>query len=69
MTLNTVGAAITAVVGLSDGYGPTIYGILGDGYSGLPIYWTHLEPNAGYKIVERSGELLNLLWLEKKIKN
>jgi hypothetical protein len=58
-------APITAVVGLADGYGgycPTIYGILGGGYSGQPIYWTRLEPNAGYQIVESAGRMLNTLW-------
>jgi len=58
-------APITAVVGLADGYCgycPTIYGILGGGYSGQPIYWTRLEPHAGYKIVETAGRMLNQLW-------
>ncbi len=58
-------APMTAVVGLADGYGgycPTIYGILGGGYSGHPISWTRLEPNAGYLIVESAGKLLNGLW-------
>jgi hypothetical protein len=58
-------APITAVVGLTDGYGgycPTIYGILGGGYSGQPISWTRLEPNAGYLVVETAGRLLNSLW-------
>jgi hypothetical protein len=58
-------AGITAVIGLADGYGgycPTIYGILGGGYSGQPIYWTRLEQNAGYKIVESAGRLINSLW-------
>ena len=61
-------APITAVVGLADGYGgycPTIYGILGGGYSGKPIYWTRLEQNAGYKIVETSGRLLNRIYHQK----
>ncbi len=64
-------APITAVVGLADGYGgycPTIYGILGGGYSGDPIYWVRLEQNAGYKIVETSGRLLNQIWRQQKIK-
>jgi len=58
-------APITAVVGLADGYGgycPTIYGILGGGYSGEPIYWTRLEPYAGYRIVETAGPMLSRLW-------
>ena len=56
---------MTAVVGLADGYGgycPTIYGILGGGYSGLPLSWTRLEANAGYLIVESAGKILNQLW-------
>jgi len=58
-------APITAVVGLADGYCgycPTIYGILGGGYTGDPISWTRLEPYAGYLIVETSGRMLNSLW-------
>jgi len=58
-------APITAVVGLTDGYNgycPTIYGILGGGYSGQAISWTRLEPNAGYLIVETGARLLNTLW-------
>ena len=58
-------APITAVVGLADGYCgycPTIYGLLGGGYSGEPIYWTRLEPYAGYRIVETVGPMLNRLW-------
>lgn len=62
-------APITAVVGLTDGFGgycPTIYGILGGGYSGKPISWTRLEQNAGYLIVESAGKLLNALWRDDK---
>jgi hypothetical protein len=62
-------APITAVVGLTDGYGgycPTIYGILGGGYSGQPISWTRLEPNAGYLIVETAGRLLSSLWRQDR---
>ncbi len=58
-------APITAVVGLADGYGgycPTIYGVLGGGYSGQPIYWTRLESSAGYRIVESAGRMLNHIW-------
>jgi len=44
------------------GYVTTIYGILGGGYSGEPIYWTRLEPYAGYRIVESAGRMLNRLW-------
>ncbi len=55
----------TIVVGMTDGYNgycPTIYGLLGGGYSGAPISWTRLEPYAGYKIVETASRLLNRLW-------
>lgn len=58
-------ASTTAVVGLTDehgGYCPTIYGILGGGYSGAPIAWCRLEPYAGYKIVETAAKLLNGLF-------
>jgi len=58
-------APLTAVVGLADGfcgYCPTIYGILGGGYSGATISWTRLEPYAGYQIVESAGRMLNRLW-------
>jgi len=62
-------APITAVVGLTNGfcgYCPTIYGLLGGGYSGEPISSTRLEPYAGYKIVESAGRQLNTLWREEK---
>lgn len=64
-------APITAVVGLTDGYAgycPTIYGVLGGGYSGQQISWTRLEPNAGYMIVESAGKMLNSLWRRKDTK-
>ena len=55
----------TIVIGLTDGlngYCPTVYGLMGGGYSGAPISWTRLEPYAGYKIVETAARLLNELW-------
>lgn len=58
----------TIVVSITDGYNgycPTIYGLLGGGYSGAPISWTRLEPHAGYKVVETASRLLNKLWLEE----
>jgi hypothetical protein len=61
-------AEITAVVGLADGYCgycPTIYGVLGGGYSAAPISWTRLEPYTGYRIVETAGVLLNQLWRDQ----
>ncbi len=63
-------APITAVVGLTDGYAgycPTIYGVLGGGYSGQQISWTRLEPNAGYMIVESAAKMLNSLWHGGKV--
>lgn len=60
-------SSTTIVVGLTDGHGgycPTIYGVLGGGYSGAPISWCRLEPYAGYKIVESAARLLNKLWLK-----
>ncbi|MCD6408003.1 hypothetical protein J7L87_03020 [bacterium] len=47
------------------GYCPTIYGYLGGGYSGETIYWTRLEPFAGYKIVDKTCNLLYKLWKRK----
>lgn len=64
-------APITAVVGLADGYCgycPTIYGILGGGYTADPISWTRLEPYAGYMIVESAGRMLNQIWRKQATK-
>lgn len=44
------------------GYVPTIYGILGGGYSGKPIYWARMEPYAGYRAVDESARLLGSLF-------
>ncbi|MCM8757025.1 MAG: hypothetical protein NC823_00910, partial [Candidatus Omnitrophica bacterium] len=58
-------AEVTAVVQLANGfsgYCPTIPGIIGGGYSGMPILWTRLEPYAGYHIVETSARILYQLW-------
>lgn len=44
------------------GYCPTIYGIIGGGYSGQPLAWARLEQNAGYKIVDATSRLLWQLW-------
>ena len=41
---------------------PTVYGCLGGGYSGDPIYWTRLEPFAGYRLVDTAAGLLGGLW-------
>jgi uncharacterized protein YcfJ len=56
---------VTAVTQLADGRGgycPTIYGVMGGGYSGEAIHWARLEPYAGYKLVESSARLLKALW-------
>jgi len=56
---------LTAVASVADGYGgycPTIAGVLGGGYSGRPIHWCRLAPDAGYRIVESAARLLNALW-------
>jgi hypothetical protein len=37
------------------GYLPTVYGILGGGYSGQAIYWSRMEPYAGYLVVVRQA--------------
>lgn len=58
-------ANMTMVVQLANGnagYCPTIYGIIGGGYSGMTAYGSRLEPYAGYKIVETSSKLLSQLW-------
>lgn len=54
-------AEVTAVSELAHGslgYCPTIYGILGKGYSGATYYGSNLEPFAGYKMVEELSIML-----------
>jgi len=58
-------AAVTAAAQLTDGfcgYCPTIYGLMGGGYSGDPIHWCRLEPYAGYKMVDEAARLIRTLW-------
>jgi len=58
-------AKVTAVAQLTDafcGYCPTIYALLGGGYSGDPIHWCWLEPYAGYKMADAASRLVNGLW-------
>jgi len=58
-------AKATAVVGLADGYGgycPTLYGIMGGGYSGKPITWCRLAAEGGYMIVDSGARLAHRLW-------
>lgn len=40
------------------GYIPTYASVLGGGYSGDPIYWTRLAPEAGYRIVDEAARML-----------
>ena len=46
----------------SVGYVPTIYGILGGGYSGRAIYWARMEALAGYRVVDETARMLSELW-------
>ena len=55
---------VSQITNGSVGYCPTIPSIMGGGYSGMPIYWTRLEPYAGYKLVEAWARMLNELWRE-----
>lgn len=58
-------AKYTGIFGLADGYNgycPTMYGIIGGGYSGEPIWWTRLSPEGGYLIVDTLSDLIRNLW-------
>lgn len=58
-------ANITMIAQLADGwygYCPTVYGILGGGYSGMTIYWTRHQIEAGYKTADTAARLLHKLW-------
>ena len=58
-------AGVTMVSQLTDGfagYCPTLYGVIGGGYSGQAIYWTRLEERAGYKLVDAATRLTHGLW-------
>lgn len=58
-------AEVTAVSELTHGalgYCPTIYGILGGGYSGANYYGCRLEPFAGYMMVEELSRMLHELF-------
>lgn len=58
-------APITAIAGITDGYGgycPGIYGHLGGGYSGEAIAWCRLASEAGYQMVEHAAGLLHRVW-------
>jgi len=36
--------------------------VLGGGYSGEPIWWTRLSPEAGYRIVDSAAKLMHQVW-------
>jgi len=58
-------APLTAVCSLADGYGgycPTLYGVLGGGYSGEPMHWRRFAPEAGYRTVDAACHMLYSLW-------
>lgn len=58
-------AEITAIAQLANGwigYCPTLYAVMGGGYSGAMYYMSRLAPSAGYKIVETSSRLLWSTW-------
>ena len=44
------------------GYGPMMYGVIGDGYSGEAIMWTRLSPDAGYRLVDTATKSPYSLW-------
>ncbi|HOK80763.1 MAG TPA: hypothetical protein PK303_08260 [bacterium] len=58
-------AQVTLIAQLANGwygYCPTIYGVLGGGYSGMTIYWTRHQPEAGYIVADACCRLLYQLW-------
>ncbi len=58
-------ADVTAVSELTHGslgYCPTVYGILGGGYSGATYYGSRLEPFAGYMMAEELAKMLYTLF-------
>ncbi|MCM8817694.1 MAG: hypothetical protein NC913_09350 [Candidatus Omnitrophica bacterium] len=58
-------AKVTMIAQLADGwygYCPTVYGVLGGGYSGMTIYWTRHQMEAGYIVADVCSRLLHKLW-------
>ena len=58
-------APITGVCSLADGYAgycPTMYGIIGGGYSGEPMHWRRFHPETGYRVVDVACRMLYELW-------
>lgn len=62
-------AKITMIAQLADGwygYCPTVYGIVGGGYSGMTIYWTRHQFEAGYIVADICARLLYKLWKQEE---
>jgi len=58
-------APLTGVCSCADGhagYCPTMYGVLGGGYSGESIHWRRFAPEAGYRVVDAACRMLYSLW-------
>ncbi|MBL4702380.1 MAG: hypothetical protein JKX85_14105, partial [Phycisphaeraceae bacterium] len=59
-------APITAVCSITDGYAgycPTLYSIIGGGYSGEPIQWCRFAPETGYLLVDIASRMIRQLWV------
>jgi hypothetical protein len=59
---------VTGVCSVADGHGgycPTMYGIIGGGYSGEPIEWRRFAPETGYRVVDEACRLLYALWTDR----
>jgi hypothetical protein len=54
--------AVAQLTGGSGGYCPTVYAVLGGGYSGAPTHWTRLAEDAGYRLVDAASRHLHRLW-------
>lgn len=58
-------AGHTVIADVTDGfsgYCPTLSGVLGGGYSAMPLGWTRLAPEAGYRLVDEAARVLHDLW-------
>lgn len=58
-------ARFTAIADATNGYSgycPTYGALLGGGYSGDPIYWTRLAPEAGYRMIDEAAAMLHRMW-------
>ena len=58
-------APLTAILGLTDGYHgycPTPEAIQGGGYSGEPLYWARLAPDAGGRLVDAACRVVHRVW-------